>query len=170
MPGSFEQQLLTSLPSLRRYARALSYSAHDAEDLLQDSLERAFTKRESWKGGSIKAWTMTIMTNLYKNNLRKAGSKPPHVELDDAPASDLAEPEVNIHEQQQLKKAIAALHPDQRAVLMLVTLEGYSYEEVASMLKIPAGTVMSRLSRARSNLSSLMSGNNIVSFRRPSCE
>ena len=168
MSASFERQLLDVVPRLRSYARSLSYNKEDADDLLQDCLERAFARREGWNGRNIKAWTMTIMTNLFKNQLRHKGSLPTHIEFDEMQSGAQAVPDVDLYEQDQLKKALNALNADQRVVLMLVTLHGHSYEEVADILEIPVGTVMSRLSRARTNLSALLSGTNVVSFRRPS--
>lgn len=145
----FETQIVDLMPLLQRYARSLTRSQPDADDLLQDSLVAALRAGSSWRGRNLKAWLMTIMTNLNRNRHRKAAGQAT-VEYDEetgppAPGGDAAE-------QRGLIAAIDALSPDHRAVLMLVVVEGYTYGEVAAMLAIPEGTVMSRLARARKTI------------------
>lgn len=163
----FEKNLLQLLPNLRRYALSLSASASDAEDLLHDCLEKAFANKSKWRGGSIKSWAMTIMTNQFRNRLRKKTNQPPSVSIDEVSiaSNDVVSDPL---EMDKILAAIEQLPEDNRAVLMLVVLENYSYLEISKMLNIPMGTVMSRLSRARNMIAEILDGHNIISFRRPS--
>lgn len=163
---SFEAQLLGLLPTLRRYARSLARSDADGEDLLQDSVEKVLANRRQWRGLNLRAWTLTIMTNLYRNGLRKRGGRS-FVDIDDT--TDLPAPEIanDPLEIARLNAALNTLPEESRAILMLVVVEGFGYQEVAAMLDIPIGTVMSRLSRARRKLSDLMTSDNVVALRRP---
>lgn len=144
------------LPRLRRYARALTGDRHTADDLVQDTLERGWSKLALWRPGSrLDAWLLTIMHNLFVNQLR---SRPPAAaSLDDL----VVEPATRAIQGDQLEvrdlqAALAQLPPEQREVLLLVTVEEYSYAETASLLEVPIGTVMSRLARAREKLRILL--------------
>lgn len=163
--SGFDAEMLVLLPALRRYARSLSRSDGDGEDLLQDSLLRALSNREQWRGVNLRAWIFTIMTNLNRNKFRSPA--PILVELDAADSVAARESDIEPIERIRLGQALDTLHPDHRAVLMLVVVEGYRYHEVASMLGIPLGTVMSRLSRARQSLSDVLAGDKIIPMRRP---
>jgi RNA polymerase sigma-70 factor, ECF subfamily len=162
----FEQQVVDMLPRLRRYARALCSNGDEAEDLLQDCVEKAFARRVTWRGDNIQAWLMTMLTNLNRNRIRQTRAAPAH--LHDHEPDEIAAPqgEEDPLERGRLTAALDRLHPDQRAVLMLVVVEGYRYAEVSRMLDIPIGTVMSRLSRARRTLASILESDNIIEFRR----
>lgn len=163
----FETQVLAVLPRLKRYARALARDAADADDLVQDCLEKAFARRTSWHGDNLQGWLMTILTNLNRNRLRSAGARPAMVAYHEAEEAEAeTQPQTDPLERDRVVAALERLHPDQRAVLMLVVIEGYTYGEVAVMLDIPPGTVMSRLSRARRAFASLLEGDNIVEFRK----
>ncbi|WP_421857068.1 RNA polymerase sigma factor [Oricola sp.] len=162
----FEQQVLDVLPRLRRYALSLARDRADAEDLVQDCVERAFSRRTTWRGDNLQGWMMTILTNLNRNRVRSASAAPATVEIDEAEDHAAVFPDSDPLARDKLVAALNQLHPDQRAVLMLVVLEGRSYREVGEMLGIPQGTVMSRLSRARRSLASNLEGRNIVEFRR----
>ena len=163
----FEKNLLQLLPNLRRYALSLSASPSEAEDLLHDCLEKAFANKSKWRGGSIKSWATTIMTNQFRNKLRKKTHQPPTVPIDEVSiaSNDMVGDPL---EMDKITAAIDQLPEDNRAVLMLVVLENYSYLEISKMLNIPMGTVMSRLSRARNMIAEILDGHNIISFRRPS--
>ena len=155
----YTEQVTQYIPHLRRYARALMGSdILAADDLVQDCLERALSRMHLWRRGSdLRAWLFTIMHNLYANHIRKLSTSPQFVELepDKNAMSDnsSAEQELEIRDIQQ---AISTLAPDQREVLLLVTLEGLQYREVATILGMPEGTVMSKLSRARDKLRTIM--------------
>lgn len=151
------QRLVDLIPRLRRYARALTGERAAADDLVQDTLERAWTKLHLYRRGTdLRAWLFTVMHNVHVNKLR--ATRPTHP-LDDA-MPELAQraPQADALLLRDLDRAIARLPADQRAVLLLVSLEDMSYEEVARTLGIPIGTVMSRLSRAREKLRVLMLG------------
>lgn len=151
------QRLVDLIPRLRRYAHALVGERAGADDLVQDTLERAWSKLHLYRRGTdLRAWLFTVMHNVHVNKLRAARPTDP---LDDG-ISELAQraPQADALLVRDLDRAIARLPADQRAVLLLVTLEEMSYEEVARTLGIPIGTVMSRLSRAREKLRMLMLG------------
>lgn len=155
------QPIVEQIPALRRYARALTGDAWAADDLVQDTLERACSKWRLWVAGSdLRAWLFTVMHNLFANQVRRSASRARaglEVDLDDVSdelADTQAAPEVAL----DLQRCLMRLPEDQRAVLLLVTLEDMPYAEVARVLQVPIGTVMSRLSRARSRLRELMEG------------
>ena len=165
-PGSFETQMLAAMPSLRRYSRSLSRSDADGEDLLQDCVEKALVNHHQWRGGGLKAWAYAIMTNLYRNRYRSE-KRHPSESLEGHDNIAMPEATDDTLENDRLHGALALLTPDARAVLMLVTVEGYSYRQVAEMMDIPLGTVMSRLSRARETLRMRLAKDNIIPLRRP---
>lgn len=155
-------QLLACIPRLRRYARALVGDKSSADDLVQDTLERGIKKITLWQPGSdMRAWLFSIMHNLRVDQIRKPTMASELIH------EDLAEPTIPAHQTQgleirDLQTALALLPASQREVLLLVALEGMSYEDVALTLSIPIGTVMSRLSRAREKLRALMAGKTVV--------
>lgn len=162
---SFEGRIMALLPDLRRYARSLSASDADGEDLLQDGVERLLTARASWTGTNFRAWAMTIVTNLYRNGTRRT-RKFPSVELDEAAHVAAPGQAGDPLERARLQRALDRLSPDFRATLMLVVVEGHSYAEVAEITRAPVGTVMSRLSRARAEIARYLEEDNIVPLRR----
>ncbi len=145
------------IPALRRYARALVGEAALADDLVQDCLERAVSRAHQWRQtGSLRGWLFTIMHNINANQRRSAARAPAWDPI------ERAENTVGQNGQQidriALQEAVAALAlltAEQRQVLLLVALEGLRYEEVAQVLGVPIGTVMSRLSRARDRMREL---------------
>lgn len=150
-------ELTEHLPRLRRYARALTGDRYHADDLVQDTLERALNKAALWRSGSkLDAWLLTIMHNLFVNQI-KAHQRQATEALDALPV----EPAQRATQGdglavRDIHAALALLPLEQRAVLLLVTLDERSYEETARILDIPVGTVMSRLSRARDRLRQLL--------------
>ncbi len=165
-PDSFEAEVLALLPSLRRYSRSLTRSDADGEDLLQDCVEKILTRRNQWRGLNLRGWVLTIMTNLYRNGRRRQGGRS-FVDIDDNDHLPGAEIDDDPLQRSRLELALNSLSEDYRAVLMLVVVEGHSYQDVAEMLNVPIGTVMSRLSRARQKMTSLLSADNVVTLRRP---
>ncbi len=159
------EQLAQHMPSLRRYARALTGNAPDADDLFQDCVERALAHEQSWRGQNLKAWLFTLMTNQHRNLLRNRRARPQTAPMEDAGEIADPAPVADPLEQDRLVRALNLISEEGRAVLLLVALEGYSYAEVARILDIPLGTVMSRLSRARRNLGEILSGDNILPLR-----
>jgi len=149
--------IVEQIPRLRRYARALAGDRNAADDLVQDTLERAWTKLYLYRRGTdLRAWLFTVMHNVYVNQRRAAR---PSTSLDDE-MPELAQPvrETDTLVLRDLDAAIGRLPPDQREVLLLVALEDMSYVEAARVLGIPIGTVMSRLARAREKLRAMLSG------------
>jgi len=149
--------IITYIPQLRRYARALTGDFTSAEDLVQDTIERGWKRMALWRPGSdLRAWLFTIMHNLYVNQL-KAGQRRKsqgagHSDID----VPVAPPQENRLELIDLHKALQQLPHEQREVLLLIGLEQLSYDEAAKVLSVPIGTVMSRLSRGREQLRSMM--------------
>ncbi|KQY86062.1 RNA polymerase sigma factor [Pelomonas sp. Root1444] len=149
-------ELLASLPRLRRYARALRRNDEDADDLLQDTLERAWSRARLWQGvGDMRTWLFSIMHNLHVDALRRG--RLDTVDLDEqTPEVPVAPTQGQILVLRDLDAALAALPAEQREVLLLTALDGLAYAEIAQALGIPIGTVMSRLSRGRERLRGLM--------------
>ncbi|MFO1362666.1 MAG: RNA polymerase sigma factor [Burkholderiales bacterium] len=146
------------IPRLRRYARALAGDQHAADDLVQDTLERAINKRHLWRPDSdLRAWLFAIMHNVFVNQLRARSAHPEAALADDdlppVPSAQGARLEIR-----DLESALALLPPEQREIVLLVGLEQFSYAEVARALDIPIGTVMSRLFRGRERLRTLVTG------------
>jgi RNA polymerase sigma factor (sigma-70 family) len=155
------QSIVDHIPGLRRYARALTADAWAADDLVQDTLERACGKWRLWLVGSdLRAWLFTLMHNIYANQVRSAVRRSSHATLVDLEvhASEIAAPDTAADLGLDLQRCLMRLPEDQRAVLLLVTLEDMAYADVARILGVPIGTVMSRLSRARARLRELMEG------------
>lgn len=150
--------ILAELPRLRRYARAMLGDRAAADDLVQDTLERAWSRFAQWRPGSdLRAWLFGIMHNLRVDQLRRAGVAT--VSLDDEvielPARATQTDRLELRD---LDAALATLPEEQRAVLLLVAIEEMSYQEVAATLDIPVGTVMSRLARGRERLRLALAG------------
>jgi len=149
--------LVALIPRLRRYARALVGERAAADDLVQDTLERAWSKLHLYRHGTdLRAWLFTVMHNVHVNQVRAAR---PTTMLDDE-MPELAQRAVQGDSLlvRDLARAVGALPAAQREVLLLVALEDLSYEETARVLGIPIGTVMSRLARAREKVRTLMQG------------
>lgn len=162
------QAIQDHIPALRRYARALMHQPDRADDLVQDCLERGWRYLHSWDPGSdLRAWLFTIMHNLYVNQLRRHSGAPHFVPIDEAEQcpdpTTSAESAVHLH---NLDQAMSRLPASQREVLLLVAVEGIRYEDVAEILDIPLGTVMSRLYRARERLRELLDGDHPSRLRR----
>jgi RNA polymerase sigma-70 factor (ECF subfamily) len=154
------------IPRLRRYALALLRERTRADDLVQDTLERALRKFTLFRHGSnLRAWLFAIMHNTFVNQIRSGSQRQlMDIELDDTePSPDTAEDATILRD---LLGALERLAPEQREVILLIGLEQLSYEETARVLEVPVGTVMSRLSRARDRLRTLMSGDNTPQLRR----
>ena len=151
------ERLVELIPRLRRYARALVGDRASADDLVQDTLERAWAKLHLYRRGTdLRAWLFTVMHNVHVNKVR--ATRVTDTLEDELPELAQRASQGDTLLLRDLDRAIARLPSEQRAVLLLVTLEEMSYEEVARALGIPIGTVMSRLSRAREKLRMMMLG------------
>ncbi|MCW3478167.1 sigma-70 family RNA polymerase sigma factor [Neisseriaceae bacterium JH1-16] len=153
---SFESDLLVWLPQLRRYARALTGDPAWADDLVQDTLECALNKWRWRAHSNLRAWLLTLLRHRFIDQLRARRE----IAFDDdgAPWQSLAAPagEVDGLVLEEVQRALYRLPLEQREVLLLIALEELSYQEAASVLKVPVGTVMSRLSRARERMRLLL--------------
>ena len=150
-------RLIACIPRLRRYARALLGGRADADDLVQDTVERGWDKLASWRRGSdMRAWLFGIMHNLHVDQQRRPAlaTEP----LDDELTLAAADTSGDGLALRDMDLALQQLPPEQRAVLLMVALEDMRYDEVAAALDIPLGTVMSRLSRARERLRLILQG------------
>lgn len=155
------EDTLPHIPRLRRYARLLTGDASRADDLVQDTLERACHKWSLWKprsdGSGLRAWLLSLMHNLHLNQVRDQVHERDTVELEEhhEPSHD---PLARVPERLDLEHALAELSPVLRETVLLVCVEELSYTETAQVLGVPVGTVMSRLSRGREQLRRLTSG------------
>ena len=148
-------QVTAYIPNLRRYARALTGDGEAADDLVQDTLERAVRKFALWRPGNLRAWLFSIMHNVFVNQV-KARKVSFDEELDENLAAPV--PSANRDDITDLQRALQQLSPGQREVVLLIALEDLTYNDVSKMLGIPVGTVMSRLSRGRERLRQLLDG------------
>ena len=152
------QSIEAEIPRLRRYARALARDVSAADDLVQDCLTRALGKLHLWQEGTdLRAWLFTILHNQHVNAVRRAVRAGTSVEVNDAEPMLTRPPGQDRRlELRDLDRALGQLSEEQRAVILLVGLEGMRYEAVAEVLNVPVGTVRSRLSRGREALRRLM--------------
>jgi RNA polymerase sigma-70 factor (ECF subfamily) len=162
-PAAFRQQLLGAIPRLRRYARSLVFDPSAADDLVQTALERALAHWHQFdQRRDILVWTLSIAHNAYMDDRRRHARMPIAESRDDASGPSLDErhaaetPDIGLR--LDLVAALQRLPIEQREPLLLVTLEQLSYAECAELLRIPIGTVMSRISRARAALRALLDG------------
>ena len=155
------KRLVDLIPRLRRYARALVGDRSTADDLVQDTLERAWAKLHLYRRGTdLRAWLFTVMHNVHVNRVR--ATRLTDTLEDEMPELAQRPAQGDALLVRDLDRAITRLPDEQRAVLLLVTLEEMSYEQVARTLGIPIGTVMSRLSRAREKLRAMMLGQPVI--------
>ena len=159
----FEAQVLPHLDAAYRFARWLTRSPRDADDVVQDAVLRAFRGFDALRGADVKAWLLAIVRNCHASacraELRRAQVPLPGEHSPEAPlVSDAPDPEgaaIAGDEQRALARLVAALPAEQREVLLLRELEELSYREIAMVTGMPIGTVMSRLARARAALRAL---------------
>jgi RNA polymerase sigma-70 factor, ECF subfamily len=151
--------ILAEIPRLRRYARALLRDRDAADDLVQDCLERALTRLDNWHSGdNPRRWLFTIMHHLFIDQKRRTKRQSENLTL----FADGLEPRVAAPSQldsvasREVLDSLQALSPERRAALLLVAVEGLSYAEAATVLGVPAGTLMSRIARGREELRGLL--------------
>ena len=156
MAASFARDMVAMLPRLRRFALSLTGKGDQADDLVQAACERALRAHESWEAGtSLDAWLFRIVRNLWIDQLRRnrtAGPAEPiedRVDLSGSDGRDVTESRLMLA---KVQEAMDTLTPEFRESLSLVCVEGLSYRETAEKLRVPIGTVMSRLARARQAL------------------
>jgi RNA polymerase sigma factor (sigma-70 family) len=158
------------IPSLRRYARTFVRDPGAADDLVQDTLERAIGRwHQRRSDADVRAWLFTILHNLAANHLRRAARRGRELPLDDAGESVVAMPSTpeDALRHDDILTAVGQLPDEQRSVLLLVSIEDVCYAEAAHILDIPIGTVMSRLARARARLLKLLDEQGKPASARP---
>jgi RNA polymerase sigma-70 factor (ECF subfamily) len=154
---TLRDQMLAAVPSLRAFANFLTGNRDRADDLVQDTLMRAWTNIDRFKRGTnLEAWLFTILRNCFHSEYRKRRR-----EVEDVDGSYAARLKTNPDQQSHLDyedflTALAKVPPDQREALLLVAAQGLSYEEAAEVCHVPLGTVKSRVNRARSRLAALL--------------
>ena len=156
-PESFRERLVAEIPNLRAFAVSLSGSIQNADDLVQDTLLKAWGHADSFtEGTSIRAWLFTILRNTYYSLYRKRGREVQDTDgvyserVGVAPAQDGA---IDLAD---FRTALAKLPEEQREVLIMVGASGLSYEETAEICGVAVGTVKSRVNRARTRLAELL--------------
>jgi RNA polymerase sigma-70 factor (ECF subfamily) len=161
--NEFTARVQELIPRLRRYARALTGERSAADDLVQDTLERAWNKLHLWRDGSdLRAWLFTIMHNVHVNQVRSRMANATVPLDEEAAEAPVRATQADMLEVRDIDSALQRLSVDQRQVLLLVALERMSYEETARTLGIPIGTVMSRLARGRERLRIVLAGDSGV--------
>jgi RNA polymerase sigma factor (sigma-70 family) len=159
---AFEEIVLPHLDAAFNYARWLTRNDADAQDVVQDAYVRALRFFSSLRGDDARAWLLTIVRNTWYGRFsRRGASEPPVVfdELTDHRSDDTLDPEALMIQQQMIDKvrrAVEGLPVDFREVIVLRELEGLSYKEIAAVVGIPIGTVMSRLARGRERLLTIL--------------
>ncbi len=158
----FDAQVLPHLDAAYRYARSLTRAAADAEDLVQEAMLRAFRSLAQLRSANAKAWLLTIVRNCHFSQqarrtrhstpLPEEGSEGDRAEVDDDGGDDPESLSIRDERSAALQRALSALSIEHREVLMMRELEDLTYQEIASVLGVPVGTVMSRLARARAAL------------------
>lgn len=162
-----QRDIVAAIPRLRRLAASLCRDRAGADDLVQDTVERAIGKAQHFSGGNLYAWLATVMLNLFRNQRRSLSRRPLLVDVDDpAISSGLAASPSSNGESSDIVRALDRLPEEQRVVLLLRALDGLSYAEIAEAQAIPVGTVMSRLARGRETLRELTDGKNVVAINR----
>ena len=162
-----DHPIVAQIPHLRRYARALMGDRAMAEDLVQDSLERAWSRFHLWREGSnLRTWLFSIMHNLHANLARNASRRTATAYIDEDTALPTRPTQEDQMEVAAIEAALARLPEEQRQVILLVGLEDMSYQDAAAALDIPVGTVMSRLHRGRERMRELMTATGGPGLRR----
>ncbi|MBB3948524.1 RNA polymerase sigma-70 factor (ECF subfamily) [Rhizobium skierniewicense] len=154
---NFKREMLAALPNLRAFAISLIRSRDRADDLVQDTIMKAWAKQESYQPGTnMRAWLVTILRNEFYSQIRKSGREVQ--DTDGVYTSRLSVPpeQHGSVDLQDFKTALAKLPEDQREAILLIGASGFAYEEAAEICGCPVGTIKSRVSRARLRLQELL--------------
>jgi RNA polymerase sigma-70 factor, ECF subfamily len=149
---NFRRELVALLPRLRRFARTLAQSAADADDLVQTVCERAIRRVDQWQDGSrLDSWLFTMMRNLWISEIRSRRVRLGEGHVDAAEADELHTKVAGDDQMYggQIMAMVRSLPEGYATTLLLVAVEGWSYQEAADLMEVPIGTVMSRMSKAR---------------------
>jgi RNA polymerase sigma factor (sigma-70 family) len=161
-PRGFEEVVLPHLDAAFNYARWLTKSEADAEDVVQDAAVRALRFFSSLRNDDARSWLLTIVRHTWYGRFSKVGSADQHMvlnEMQDERPDEQLDPEALVIQRQaveRVQRAIEELPVDFREVIVLRELEGLSYKEIAAVVGVPIGTVMSRLARGRERLLALL--------------
>jgi RNA polymerase sigma-70 factor (ECF subfamily) len=158
-PRGFEQTVLPHLNAAVNYARWLTRNDAEAEDVVQDACVRAMRFYGSLRDDDARAWLLTIVRNTWYSRVSRRGAAGLPLEAADDPVDEEPDPEAHLLRQRtvaHVRQAIEQLPVDFREVLVLREIEGMSYKEIAAVVQVPTGTVMSRLARARDRLSVIL--------------
>jgi RNA polymerase sigma-70 factor, ECF subfamily len=156
----FRQELLAAIPKLRAFALSLAAHSDYADDLVQETLMKAWNHQQSFQEGTnIKAWLFTILRNEYFSQLRKRRREVEDADGDYAGSVMTPGGQESQLDMADLRIALQQLPDDQREAVVLVGASGFSYQEVAEICRVPVGTVKSRVNRARTKLAAML-GNN----------
>jgi RNA polymerase sigma-70 factor (ECF subfamily) len=157
VPAEFQNEMLSLMPRLRNFAMSLCRNSSRADDLVQDTIARAWANAESFQAGSnMIAWLMTILRNLYYGDFRKSGREVEDVDDVHAMAVKVAPAQESRMEFLDLKAAMAKLSPEHRQALLMIGVSSMSYEDMAEKVGVPVGTMKSRVSRARADLADIL--------------
>jgi RNA polymerase sigma-70 factor (ECF subfamily) len=156
---TLRDDLVKSIPSLRAFAISLCHNRTEADDLVQETLIRAWNNLSNFQEGTnLKAWLFTILRNNFYNGLRRQKHQNEYARTMDSSQFVVQASQDKTLEYGDVMRGLSSLPPDQREALILVTVENMSYEEVALICACPIGTVKSRVNRARARLEALMNG------------
>ena len=156
-PPSFKRELLATLPSLRAFAVSLSGRHDKADDLVQDTVMKAWAKQESFElGTNMKAWLFTILRNEFYSQMRKRGREVQDTDGAFTERMAVHPSQYGIVDLNDFRKALDKLPDDQREAIILIGASGFSYEEAADICHCAVGTMKSRVSRARTKLQELL--------------
>jgi RNA polymerase sigma-70 factor, ECF subfamily len=160
MHSDLVYQVQAEMPTLYRFARSLTRNSAQADDLVQDCMERAISNIHQFRPGTnLRSWLFTILSNLHKDECRKRTRRGRHLSMDDYEDFVQVRPRQADHlEVRSLIAAFGKLNPYDREVLILAGVRGMKYETIACRQDVAVGTVKSRLSRARQKLRLLMDG------------
>jgi RNA polymerase sigma-70 factor (ECF subfamily) len=151
------EHIVAALPRLRRFARAIARDVHDADDLVQLSIERALLKYEQWRPESkFESWMFGVMRNAWIDEVRSRGRRRrlfADAEEGENVGEDASEAQIELL---AVQRAFSSLQEDQRLAVALVLIEGLSYKEAADVLEVPIGTLTSRLARGRDALQKML--------------
>lgn len=156
--SALQQELAALLPRLRRFGRTLAYTREDADDLVQLAIEKALTRTEQWTPGTrLDSWMFRIMQNAWIDEVR-ARERRRQTFLPEEEGEQVADGSASGSQLDAIlvRKAVARLSDEHRAVVGLVLIEGLSYQEAAETLGVPVGTITSRVARAREALQNLL--------------
>ena len=157
VPQDFKTDLLGSIPSLRAFAVSLAQNADKADDLVQETLVKAWDKHASFQPGTnLKAWLFTILRNEFYSQMRKRGREVQDTDGAFTERMSVHPSQYGVLDMADFKKALDTLPPDQREAIILIGASGFSYEEAAEICKCAVGTMKSRVSRARTRLQDVL--------------